>query len=171
MSIDALTVIEGESVVYSGLVREYWFDDKSGALDTMWIDAAERQSVHLQGEGASDTAASMIAPRSRSVQSPGSRFALRMQEIRNVNLLYVSRVPGARAGGSSCSVSAGHIDREQPWHVVCSPAGVNNVHRASARRCHAAGNRPKHGTPCAGRPRNLRRLWRAQAALMAAECG
>ena len=90
--IDALTVIDGASVVYSGLVREYWFDDKSGALDTIWIDAAERQSVHLRDDAAPSETASMLAPRSRSVQIPGSRFALRMQEIRNVNLLYISRV-------------------------------------------------------------------------------
>jgi hypothetical protein len=90
--IDALSVFDDEAVVYSGLVKEYWFDEKTGALDTIWLEWAERLCIHVcpdePGTGTGN----------RAVQIPGARFALKMSEIRNINIVYLS--PASDAASS-----------------------------------------------------------------------
>jgi hypothetical protein len=91
--VDALMKIGDTTVVYSGLVKEYWFDDKTGALDTLWLDAAERVCVHLcPDEPAAEPSARLAKPRiaARTVQIPGTRFALKMSDVLNVNIVYIS---------------------------------------------------------------------------------
>jgi hypothetical protein len=92
--IDALTEISDSTVVYSGLVKEYWFDEKTGALDTLWLDSAERVCVHLCPAEADPDLPSGHPPDrrigTRVVQIPGARFALKMSDVRNVNIIYIS---------------------------------------------------------------------------------
>ncbi len=103
--VDALTVINDETIVYSGLVKEYWFDEKTGALDTLWLEWAERLCIHpcpspspsgTTTTGTSGTTGTAVAP--RAVQIPGARFALKMTEIKNINIVYLS--PAGDAAGS-----------------------------------------------------------------------
>jgi hypothetical protein len=99
--VDALTEIGDSTVVYSGLVKEYWFDDKTGALDTLWLDAAERVCVHLCPDGpAAEPSAHLAKPgvAARVVQIPGARFALKMSHVRNVNIIYISLAAKRAAG-------------------------------------------------------------------------
>ena len=89
--IDALTEIDESTIVYSGLVKEYWFDEKTGSLDTIWLEAAERLCLHVCPAGpAVDATLAVGGPAGRAVQIPGARFALKMSEVRNINLVYLS---------------------------------------------------------------------------------
>jgi hypothetical protein len=72
---DLLTEIDGQPILYSGLVTKYWFDQKTDALDVILIAGARRQWMK-----SSDIRVTFI---------PSNEFAIKFSEVKNINIIYL----------------------------------------------------------------------------------
>lgn len=102
----AVVELDKKAMVYSGLLSSYWFDEKTGALDVIVLDAATRQALpdvsakkrpdtlvdlmfeYVRGRLLSSSSAADSTPEAEEV-ALGDNLTIQYSEIKNLNIQYV----------------------------------------------------------------------------------
>lgn len=82
---DILVELNKEAVLYSGVVTKYWFEEKTGRLDAVFLEGVERLSP-LPAVGLTSPLAAQVG----AVSIPGDTFLLKFSDVKNINLHYVT---------------------------------------------------------------------------------
>jgi hypothetical protein len=100
---DIMVELEGRPVIYSGTVRDYWFDDKTGVLEAIYLVDARRRRFTWKAGDSDDEQCRGVGPIKRAIAAlfparpdpvepeeiPGQSFAIKYSEIKNINLQYL----------------------------------------------------------------------------------